>query len=293
MRRYVYSSSFMAPCSDPCQTSAEPSVASLVASTSALTVDDQAADSTDATDTTARRGTGPSRGRGNSREVYAQRIANDPKYTPRVGGFWTHDQRHYESGQVGEGYAGLRGMSDYWRGRGGMRSGFRGGSAAMPEEGWSWRKRKMARRRIIDWRWISSKPSWEGERLRAGKKPRMSSSLSRWLRRPRLPPPHRLRRRSRRPWQIPRCRLARYPPVRGNGVMKDSRRSKRASSSLPLEEVSGAEGEAEEHSSVRHEFTCALRLGLIVLQPDATSSLLRFDDPTCPRRQARPIAHLR
>ncbi|KAK8844776.1 hypothetical protein IAR55_006626 [Kwoniella newhampshirensis] len=68
--------------------------------------------------------------RGNNRDAYTQRLATDPKFTPRVGGFWTHDQRLYESGPVGEGaYTGLRQMSEYWRGRGGprgVRGGFRG-----------------------------------------------------------------------------------------------------------------------------------------------------------------------
>ncbi|WWD22670.1 hypothetical protein CI109_107163 [Kwoniella shandongensis] len=71
----------------------------------------------------------PPRG-GNNRDAYTQRLATDPKFTPRVGGFWTHDQRLYDSGPVGEGaYTGLRQMSDYWRGRGaprGARGGFRG-----------------------------------------------------------------------------------------------------------------------------------------------------------------------
>lgn len=49
--------------------------------------------------------------------------------------------------------------------------------------------------------------------------------------------------------------------------MRDSRRSKRASSSLPLEAVSGGEVEAEEHSSVRHEVTCALPLELTYSSP--------------------------
>lgn len=63
-----------------------------------------------------------------NRGAYAQRIANDPKFTPRVGNFWTHDQRHYEPGAVGDGgYAGLRTFSEYWRGPRGARAGFRGG----------------------------------------------------------------------------------------------------------------------------------------------------------------------
>ena len=71
-----------------------------------------------------------------NREAYAQRIANDPKFTPRVGNFWTHDQRHYEPGAVGDGgYAGLRTFSEYWRGpqgRGGFRGGFRGRGRGFP-----------------------------------------------------------------------------------------------------------------------------------------------------------------
>jgi len=65
--------------------------------------------------------------RGNQREAYAQRMAEDPKFTPRVGQFWTHDQRLYEGGNVGDGYSGLRQMSPFWRGRGMPRGAFRGG----------------------------------------------------------------------------------------------------------------------------------------------------------------------
>jgi hypothetical protein len=70
----------------------------------------------------------PPRGpRGNQREAYAQRMAEDPKFTPRVGQFWTHDQRLYEGGNVGDGYTGLRQMSPFWRGRAMPRGAFRGG----------------------------------------------------------------------------------------------------------------------------------------------------------------------
>lgn len=63
----------------------------------------------------------------NNREAYAEKVATDPKFTPRVGNFWTHDQRLYEGGAVGEGYSGLRQMSEFWRGRGAPRGAFRGG----------------------------------------------------------------------------------------------------------------------------------------------------------------------
>lgn len=67
--------------------------------------------------------------RGTQRDAYAQRVAEDPKFTPRVGQFWTHDQRLYEGGNVGgDGYSGLRQMSPFWRGRAVPRgAAFRGG----------------------------------------------------------------------------------------------------------------------------------------------------------------------
>lgn len=101
----------------------------LDASTSALSLDDAPDGEPSAQSAFGRpaRGIGrPPRG-ANNREAYLQRLANDPKFTPRVGGFWTHDQRLYEGGSVGEGYTGLRGMSEFWRGRGDFRGGMRGG----------------------------------------------------------------------------------------------------------------------------------------------------------------------
>ena len=57
--------------------------------------------------------------RASNRTAYLAKIASDPTYVPRVGKFWTHDERHYAAGKVGEGeYAGLREMSEFWRGRG-------------------------------------------------------------------------------------------------------------------------------------------------------------------------------
>jgi hypothetical protein len=60
-------------------------------------------------------------------------MAEDPKVTPRVGQFWTHDQRLNDGGNVGEGNnSGLRQMSPFWQGqgrgmpRGAFRGGFRG-----------------------------------------------------------------------------------------------------------------------------------------------------------------------
>ncbi|KAJ9118553.1 hypothetical protein QFC22_003773 [Naganishia vaughanmartiniae] len=70
-----------------------------------------------------------------NRAAYLAKIAADPIFVPRVGKFWTHDERHYAAGRVGQGgseYAGLREMSDYWRerrgrGRGGFGFAPRGG----------------------------------------------------------------------------------------------------------------------------------------------------------------------
>ncbi|KAJ9126202.1 hypothetical protein QFC24_002475 [Naganishia onofrii] len=70
-----------------------------------------------------------------NRAAYLAKIAADPTFVPRVGKFWTHDERHYAAGRVGQGgseYAGLREMSDYWRerrgrGRGGFGFAPRGG----------------------------------------------------------------------------------------------------------------------------------------------------------------------
>ena len=70
------------------------------------------------------------------RDAYSERLAADPKFTPRVGGFWTHDQRHYQAGDVQEGgYNGLRHMSGYWRGRGRGRKGVATMELTNQEEG--------------------------------------------------------------------------------------------------------------------------------------------------------------
>lgn len=61
-----------------------------------------------------------------SRDAQGQRVAEDPKFTPRTGQFWTHDQRLNADGN-GEG---ARQMTPFWRGRamprGALRGGFRG-----------------------------------------------------------------------------------------------------------------------------------------------------------------------
>ncbi|CAK9779847.1 hypothetical protein CC85DRAFT_286234 [Cutaneotrichosporon oleaginosum] len=123
------------PAAAPATVNAE---SSLAASTSALKLDDPPAESTapaasapsvSPADGTPRPGIPPR----TNRNAYTQRVAEDPKFTPRVGNFWMHDQRHYEAGSVGEGsFAGLRGMSDFWRGRGGMRGMPRGGFRGVP-----------------------------------------------------------------------------------------------------------------------------------------------------------------
>ena len=124
-----------APKAESTDLEAAPPTDSLVASTSALTIEDPAATTppTPAVavledEAMAENAKLPHRpNRVNNREAYAERIAADPKFTPRVGNFWTHDQRLYEGGAVGEGgFAGLRQMSDYWRGRAMPRGGFRG-----------------------------------------------------------------------------------------------------------------------------------------------------------------------
>lgn len=60
-----------------------------------------------------------------NRQLYLSRLTADPSFTPRVGSFWTHDERHYSKGKFGEDgeFAGLRGMSGWWRGAGGERGG--------------------------------------------------------------------------------------------------------------------------------------------------------------------------
>ncbi|KAJ9101032.1 hypothetical protein QFC21_003250 [Naganishia friedmannii] len=76
-----------------------------------------------------------------NRAAYLAKIAADPTFVPRVGKFWTHDERHYAAGRVGQGgseYAGLREMSDYWRER---RGRGRGGSGFAPRGGFPVRGR--------------------------------------------------------------------------------------------------------------------------------------------------------
>ncbi|OCF41035.1 hypothetical protein I317_05146 [Kwoniella heveanensis CBS 569] len=84
----------------------------------------QASTSTTAASREQRQERRNSRSRGREAQIQAQKAAAaaDPRATPRVGGFWTHDQRLQEP--VGR-------QSDHWRGRGGPRSlrgGFRGRS---------------------------------------------------------------------------------------------------------------------------------------------------------------------
>ena len=57
-----------------------------------------------------------------AREAYTTRLAVDPSYTPRIGKFWSHDERLMEPE--------LRGLAPYWRGRGrgGEVRGARGGA---------------------------------------------------------------------------------------------------------------------------------------------------------------------
>lgn len=86
--------------------------ASLAASTSAITLDDPVPPA------------GPVR---SNRGPYPQRVAADPKVTPRGGNFWMHDQR------VGEGsFSGPGNMSGHWRGRGALRGVPRGAFRGMP-----------------------------------------------------------------------------------------------------------------------------------------------------------------
>jgi hypothetical protein len=59
----------------------------------------------------------------NARDAYTNRLADDASYTPRVGKFWSHDERLMEPE--------LRGLTPYWRGRGRggeLRGGGRGAS---------------------------------------------------------------------------------------------------------------------------------------------------------------------
>lgn len=44
-----------------------------------------------------------------ARQVYQERLENDPSYVPTVGGFWGHDDRLMDKG--------LRPLSEWWRGR--------------------------------------------------------------------------------------------------------------------------------------------------------------------------------
>ena len=71
----------------------------------------------------------PQRGpQGVQREAHPQRVGEDPKATPRVGQFWTHDQRLTEAGNANDGSSsGPRQMNPFWQGRGMPRGGFRGG----------------------------------------------------------------------------------------------------------------------------------------------------------------------
>jgi hypothetical protein len=130
---------------------AEPAVADLTASTSAIKLDDTPTttpseiptSTTDAEPVTSSRGvellpdsgaaaavantaTQPRPVRGAQRDGNSQRVAEDPKITPRVGNFWTHDQRLNEGGNTGEGYPGGRQMP-FFRGRAMPRGAFRGG----------------------------------------------------------------------------------------------------------------------------------------------------------------------
>lgn len=124
----------------------------MTASTSALKLDDPAPEATTVTETApsateitasppkSKRGVEllphkpasnepvrPQRGpQGNQREAFTQRAAEDPKVTPRVGQFWTHDQRLHEGGNVDGSANGARQMP-FWQGRGMPRGGFRGG----------------------------------------------------------------------------------------------------------------------------------------------------------------------
>ena len=73
-----------------------------------------------------------------NRQLYLSRLTSDPSFTPRVGSFWTHDERHYSKGKFGEDgeFAGLRGMSGWWRGgSAGERGGGRGGRGGMGARG--------------------------------------------------------------------------------------------------------------------------------------------------------------
>ncbi|KAF9515264.1 hypothetical protein BS47DRAFT_804331 [Hydnum rufescens UP504] len=45
----------------------------------------------------------------NPRQVYLDRLSSDPSYVPRVGAFWSHDERLMDKD--------LRSMSGWWRGR--------------------------------------------------------------------------------------------------------------------------------------------------------------------------------
>ncbi|KZT62780.1 hypothetical protein CALCODRAFT_489272 [Calocera cornea HHB12733] len=72
----------------------------------------------------------PTRGGQSARQVYLDRLSNDPQFIPRVGAFWGHDDRLLDKG--------LRSMSPWWRdrqmafrgrggvGRGAPEGGFRG-----------------------------------------------------------------------------------------------------------------------------------------------------------------------
>lgn len=55
------------------------------------------------------RGRSKPRGGKTQRQVYLERLSEDPSFIPRVGSFWGHDERLFGPE--------LRGMSDWWRGR--------------------------------------------------------------------------------------------------------------------------------------------------------------------------------
>lgn len=69
----------------------------------------------------------PRQPRANIKDTPTQRVAEDPKHTPRVGQFWQHDQRLNEGGVAGEGFNGPRQTNPFWRGRAIPRGAFRGG----------------------------------------------------------------------------------------------------------------------------------------------------------------------
>ncbi|KAL8283709.1 hypothetical protein RQP46_005504 [Phenoliferia psychrophenolica] len=92
----------------------------------------------------------------NAREAYSTRLATDPSYTPRIGRFWSHDDRLVSSdlrplSSWGRGRA--RGGGEGMRGRGG-RGGGRGGREGGYNPGWD-----------------HSNGGGEGEQQRGGQRP--------------------------------------------------------------------------------------------------------------------------